>query len=254
MEVSVLTFNLRTDVRGDGENYFFNRTPLILEKIRREKPDIICCQESTVRISAWLRAVLTDYLVVGVGRGADYRDEANPICFRTDRFSLFSLGQFWLSETPDVPGTRYADQSGCPRICTYATLLAGDDNKPLRVYNTHLDHISESARLLGMRRVLDKISDDSRHADAPLVLCGDMNAEPSEKCIVEANRFDCPRISDLTSDIMSSFHDFGRLDRQAKIDYIFSDAEQIGKCTAWTDSENGIYLSDHYPLLVKIEI
>ena len=81
-----------------------------------------------------------------------------------------------------------------------------------------------------------------------------MNAEPSEKCIDEAKRFDCPQISDLTSDILSSFHGFGRLDRQAKIDYIFSDAKQIGESVAWTDSENGIYLSDHYPLLAKIEI
>lgn len=254
MELTVVTFNMRVDVPADGKNYFFCRAPFILEKIKKEKPDIICVQEASDAIRNWLSSTLVDYEMIGQGREANYRGESNPILYRKDKFSLLSLGQCWLSETPYLPGSRYAEQSMCPRICIYATLLVGDERKPLRVYSTHLDHISESARLLGMSRVLDIIENDSLNTDAPVILCGDFNAEPNEACIMCANEFSNPKLTDLTASIDHSFHDYGRLQRKCKIDYIFSNLVGIGKCAAWTDEWNGIYLSDHYPLAVKVEL
>lgn len=254
MKITAVTFNMRLDVTGDGKNYFFCRAPFILEKINKEKPDIICAQETTDRMRAWLRSVLTDYEMIGQGREANYRGEANPILYRKDRFSPLSIGQFWLSETPNIPGTRYADQSPCPRICTYATLLVGDERAPVRVYSTHLDHISESARALGMKSVLDAIEIDSKTSSAPVLLLGDFNAEPNERCIQDAKEFAHPSLHDLTANIDHSFHDYGRLPRKCKIDYIFSNLDAAGDCVAWTDEHDGIYLSDHYPLAVSVEL
>lgn len=254
MELTVVTFNMRVDVPADGKNYFFCRAPFILEKIKKEKPDIICVQEASDAIRNWLSTTLVDYEMIGQGREANYRGESNPILYRKDKFSLLSLGQCWLSETPNLPGSRYAEQSMCPRICIYTTLLVGDERKPLRVYSTHLDHISESARLLGMNRVLDIIENDSLNTDAPVILCGDLNAEPSEACIMRTNEFSHPKLTDLTTSIDHSFHDYGRLQRKCKIDYIFSNLTEVGKCAVWTDEWNGIYLSDHYPLAVKVEL
>ena len=36
MKIKVVTFNLRMNTHRDGINYFFNRAPLILAKIREE--------------------------------------------------------------------------------------------------------------------------------------------------------------------------------------------------------------------------
>ena len=117
MKIKVVTFNLRMNTTRDGINYFFNRAPLILERINEEKPDIIGFQEATQPILEWLKATLTEYTLVGIGRSETFKSEANPIAFRKDRFDLFSFQQFWLSPTPEVPGTRYEEQSTCPRVC-----------------------------------------------------------------------------------------------------------------------------------------
>ena len=49
MKLSVVTFNLRMDNRGDGPNYFFNRAPFVLETIRKRDPDVICFQEGSLK-------------------------------------------------------------------------------------------------------------------------------------------------------------------------------------------------------------
>ena len=64
-----VTFNIRCDYGQDGENCFENRKPLILKKIAREQPDILCFQEVLPHVALWLRENLTDYCVIGCGRG-----------------------------------------------------------------------------------------------------------------------------------------------------------------------------------------
>ncbi len=254
MEIKVVTFNLRMDNRGDGINFFFNRAPLILNKIRAEKPDVICFQEATDRILAWLRANLYEYTVAGIGRGADFTDEANPVAFRKDRFELFRLDQFWLSPTPDVPGSRYEDQSTCPRICTVVTLRPVGEGRLIRVYNTHLDHIGESARVLGMRSVMERITRDNCRMKCPIILIGDFNATPDERCITELHAYADNPLTDVTEDIATSFHDFGRMKEDNKIDYIFTDAKVTTSAGIWDDCRDGIWLSDHYPIALSLEI
>lgn len=249
-KLSVLTYNLRMDNRGDGENYFFNRAPFILATLQARKPDVICFQEATPPILEWLRANLYDYTVAGTGRGADLSDEANPIAFRKDLFELFSLDQFWLSPTPHLPGSRYGEQSPCPRICMTAVLRVKSDSSLIRIYNTHLDHVSEKARTLGMNSILERMADDARAMDLPSVLCGDMNASPSEACIKGALAFG---LGDFTSSVKHSFHDFGRMTTDLKIDYVFGNAQtDCREIRVWDMQKGSLWLSDHYPILCEV--
>ena len=50
----------------------------------------------------------------------------------------------------------------------------GNGRRAFAVYNTHLDHISDTARINGINVVLEKIRESG---DIPSVLMGDMNAE-----------------------------------------------------------------------------
>lgn len=256
MKIKAVTFNLRMATHHDRQNYFFNRTPLILKTIRKENPDILCFQEATDPMLEWLKVNLTEYTVVGTGRDSNLTGEANPIAFRNGMFSLFSLDQFWLSPTPDVPGSRYEEQSDCPRICMVATLKyqEGQKNRLLRVYNTHLDHVSEKARLLGIDGILNRIASDNEHMRLPLILTGDFNATPEEACIQSVLSFTKVPLTDVTEKIPTSFHGFGRLSENNKIDYIFTNAEKCGETLAWTVTENGIWLSDHYPIHAVLDI
>ena len=252
MKISIVTFNLRMDNCGDGENYFFNRAPFILETIQAKKPDVICFQEATVKILEWLRANLTEYTVAGIGRGKDFSDEANPVAFRKDRFELFGLDQFWLSPTPHVPGSRYLVQSPCPRICVTATLRPVGEGRLIRIYNTHLDHVSKQARSNGMSSILVRIREDAAAFETPFLLTGDMNADPTEPCIVEARG---AGLIDFTESVQTTFHNFGRLTENCKIDYVFGSKKcELYGVKIWDSVKDGLYLSDHYPVECEVEV
>ena len=105
--MKIVTFNIRCALSGDGINSFYHRAGSVLEKIDREKPDVIGFQEVRPEIFDFLRKYLTDYMLVGCGRGADYEGEHNPVAFRKDKFELIGLETEWLSPTPFVPGSRY---------------------------------------------------------------------------------------------------------------------------------------------------
>ena len=107
---------------------------------------------------SWLRTSLPGYTVLGCGRGKDYRGESMALAYRTDDFELIGLEQFWLSPTPNQPGTRFSgDQSGCPRMVAALTLKHHDAGELLRFYNTHLDHQGPVARLLGATQLMQAV-------------------------------------------------------------------------------------------------
>ncbi len=252
MNVSIVTFNLRMDTHHDGDNYFFHRAPYILETVLEQKPDILCFQEATDRILVWLKENLTDYTVVGVGRDSDLTGEANPVAFRKDRFELFGLDQFWLSPTPHKPGSRYLLQSPCPRICVITTLRPVGEGRLIRIYNTHLDHVSKQARSNGMSSILQRIREDAAAFETPLLLTGDMNAVPDEPCIREALQ---TGLADYTASVQTTFHDFGRRKEDCKIDYIFANHFcKLKEVEVWDQQKGALYLSDHYPVKCVVEM
>lgn len=259
MKFSVVTFNLRTEAIVDGPNYFFNRAPYIITKVRKEMPDIICFQECTPRMLEWLRCSLHEYEVVGLGRNAALDGESNPVAYRKDKFDLFGLDQFWLSPTPFVPGTRYEHQSRCPRICMTVCLSPKNTGKLFRVYNTHLDHVDEQARELGMNQVINKIAEDNRKMRLPLVVTGDMNALPEEISIQNILNFEEIPMQEVTASVPLTFHGYNPGRRsEYRIDYIITDKGlEFSEPVIWDDEYevggNKIYLSDHYPIVSEIE-
>lgn len=252
--IKVTTFNLRCDTTTDEQMRFQFRKGLILDKLEQEKPDLIGFQECTVDMAAFLRRHLVDYLCVGNGRNADYGGENNMIAIRKDRYELMQLETFWLSETPDIPGSRYAEQSDCPRICTHVVLRAWDGGKPFHFYNTHLDHVSTLARVLGAQALVKRIVEDQEHAPYPVILTGDMNAFPADEPITVLHGTDDFPLTDLTENIPNSYHGYGKKPHLERIDYLFVHGfRQASPTLAWTDCLHGIYLSDHYPLTAFLE-
>lgn len=240
----IVTYNLRCDVKSDGVNSFSSRKGLVLDKIDRELPDVIGFQEVTPPMNLFLHKKLSAYTLVGCGRGMDYQDEHNPIAFRSDKYELIALDVTWLSETPFEPGSRFSDQSICPRIVTHAILRPVGLGEPFHVYNTHLDHVSSDARQKGAKRLMEKIESDRITHPFPLLITGDFNAAPESREI----RMLKERFSDFTDRIGVTFHNFGRTDG-GQIDYIFASGfEKEKDAVKWTDEWNGVFLSDHFPI------
>lgn len=168
--MKLVTFNIRCDFGQDGENCFCRRRDLIAAKIRREQPDIICFQEVLPHVAVWLKENLKGYYVIGCGRDENLEDEQVSVAYRRDRVNLISMDTFWLSDEPYVPGSRYACQSICPRVCTGAVFsYSGGPGKAylFRLYNIHLDHMGGEARRLGLELILKRADREPAFQNIP---------------------------------------------------------------------------------------
>lgn len=248
----IVSFNIRYDCGLDGENNFEFRKSVILETIQREKPEIICFQEVLEHMAAWLKENLQGYYLVGCPREQNLVGEGLYIAYRYDKLDLFRLENFWLSPTPQIPATRYAEQSKCPRVCTEVVLHEIATGKCLRLVNVHLDHIGSQARVLGAEQILRKLQSETFLPHIPAIMLGDLNALPDDeeiRLIKNAPIFRC-----LTDEIGATFHGYGKAD-PIQIDYIFADpaitCTGIGK---WTDQKGNVFLSDHYPIWADITL
>ena len=101
-------YNMRVITSADSlDRAFENRKPNILKRISDYDFDIIGAQEVNDDMKAALMQDLSDtYSVFGEGRKATRKGEGTPIFYKTERFELMESGNFWLSETPEVPGSK----------------------------------------------------------------------------------------------------------------------------------------------------
>lgn len=249
--MKVVTFNIRYDGANDGKNSFCYRSPLIMKKIKAEMPDIICFQEVLDHVAAWLKQNLTDYYVIGCPRCDDLTGEQVSIAYKRDRFNLMKMDTYWLSPTPFVPGSRYEEQSICPRVCTEAVFQDLKTKKVFRVANTHLDHEGDEARTKGLRQIMEHLKAEVFFADVPTIVTGDMNAYPDSRTIEVMNSY--PGFYNATEGIGITYHGYG-CTNQGCIDYIFvKDWIVENAAVTWKDEEDGVLLSDHYPVCVVLK-
>lgn len=252
--MKLVTFNIRCDCGQDGINNFCHRKALIQKTVEAEQPDVMCFQEVLPHVADWLRENLQGYYVVGCGRDEKLGNEQLPVAFRADKFSLLEMETYWLSETPYVPGSRYPEQSDCPRVCTQVVLMERSSGHVFRLVNVHLDHIGVYARQIGLRQILDHLKAPKFCPDAPVVMTGDFNAYPDGGEMQEMAAH--PEYVNATAGIGMTFHNFqgDAYGKKGNIDYIFVKGDLC--CTQvvkWTHAENGVYLSDHYPVCAQLE-
>lgn len=249
MLLKVMTFNLRVDVPADGINAFSNRTEKIRRMLLSESPDIIGTQEVNESMLTWAEHALCEkYISVGTGRQKDFSGEGARIFYDFKKFALLRLETKWLSETPDVPESRYSvDQSACPRVYTLAEFVERNTRTVFRVINVHLDHKGEAAKLCGAVQLMQRIAAENASFPMKTVLTGDFNALPDSPTVKTVRA----HLSDLTENLAGTFHGFGRLSPQdrRKIDYIFSDAPAAkNACLVPDEPQDGVYVSDHFPV------
>lgn len=120
-----------------------------------------------------LQKRMPEYDYVGVGReDGKKKGEYSPIFFLRNEWKALKSGTFWLSSTPDVPGSMGWD-AACTRIATWALLEHRTSGKQLMAINTHFDHVGQVARVESGKLILDKAR--TLAGNVPLVLTGDFN-------------------------------------------------------------------------------
>ncbi len=170
-----MTFNIRFAGEGDrGQRAWANRADLVRDVIASSDPDIVGVQEALAEQVDWLQKAFPSHTLVGVGRIDGRRGgEATPILFRTDRYTLLASGHFWLSPTPNVPGSRGWD-AACERMATWVRLHDRTDGRTVLAVNTHFDHVGAESRRESARIVRAFIG--STRDGAEVILLGDFNA------------------------------------------------------------------------------
>ena len=257
MKMKVVSYNLRymptTDI--DGINNFTHRIGMIFEKISAEMPDIIGFQEVLPRQYTYLERLLTEYTLVGQFRDADFLGEGNFVAVRKDRFQVLGFDTFWLSPTPYVPATRFEGQSDCPRICNVLRVRFKPNNMIFRIFNTHLDHVGEEARVKGITCILEELERLNGLTHFPAMIMGDFNAYPDSETVRLCDTYAKYPMRDVTAELEMTWHWFGT--KSSKIDYLYMTSELADKVTAfgqWDDIHEGIYLSDHTPIWADVEM
>lgn len=180
----VETWNIRYDNPGDGIHAWPHRREGVVNHLRDSKADIIGLQEALPHLLAAVTSGLEGHGSFSRGRDRDAASgEAVPILWRRDRWRLDAdhAGHFWLSETPEVPGSM-SWNTACTRMVTMVRLLpveTSGDRGPIWVCNLHLDHQSAEARAKGAALVRERIASRPRAMrKEPIIILGDFNATP----------------------------------------------------------------------------
>lgn len=252
--LKAVTFNIRCVWKGDGINGFIHRAGMVYEKIMQEKPGIIMFQEMRREHLELLKRMLPEYTFIGHFRENDYTGEGLYTAILNERIQLLGFESYWLSPTPYVAGSRYENQSECPRICLTLKLRDMITGKVFRAVNIHLDHISDAARVEGIQQVFKTTCERNLIDDMPTIIAGDFNAEPDSDTISFCKNYDKFKVYEVTGKIGTTFHNWGQM--AVKIDYIFateSIKNSVKSAYIWDDCDEGIYLSDHYPICIEID-
>ncbi len=252
-EVRIMSCNVRCINPQDlGKKNWFYRADLLLNGIEKEYPGVIGFQEATKWQYKYLCDTLPQYDSVITYRDNMFNSEGCPVFYRTDLYKLIDKGSFWLSETPEEMSKDW--DAACYRICSYVILEDKATSKQFVVFNTHLDHVSDEARINGIAVVLDKIK---QFGSLPSLIMGDFNAEEDSETYraVTKNFFDAKY---QTKDTMTSctYQKFGEaLDRNC-IDYFMISKEgfTVNSYKVLTDTYDGVYPSDHFQLFTSLTL
>lgn len=266
-DLRVMSFNIRLDTKSDKENQWPHRRELWVSTVKAFDPDLLGLQEVLPGQAKDIRAALGDYEMIGRGRNAGGDGEASSLLFRRSRFERVNDGVFWLSPTPDTPGSKGWDAQ-LPRVCTWAELKDRDaDAKHARLFyfNTHWDHIGDEARQQSASLMRKRIVEIA--GDAPVIVTGDFNCSDVSK---GHHLFTGPRDDDAGKVTLiysyrevhpkreptdSSFHGFtGRKDKGAMIDWICHTADFAATaCEIDRTNDHGRYPSDHYAIVAVLK-
>ena len=262
----VMSFNIRLPVQSDGINYWDLRRPLVASTIRYHEADIIGVQEAFRRQLDEMTTDLPEYGWFGLCRTdgsvlPDPDGEFSAILYRKDRFERLDGNTFWLSETPEVAGSKGWD-AAFPRIVTWAKFKDMKSGKLFFYFNTHFDHMGEQAREESARLILQKINEIA--GKEPVILSGDFNSTDTSKpyqlltdqqstygmtdaLYVSKSPHHGPLGSFSSSFTLPGVGDY-------RIDFIFiRNRITVLKHAILSDSWDGRLPSDHLPVLAELQ-
>jgi endonuclease/exonuclease/phosphatase family metal-dependent hydrolase len=261
MHLKVMTYNLRYLNNSDASPHTWEeRRPVIRKVIQKERPDIFGTQEAVYKQIKDMDADLPQYEWVGLGSAGGSKGGYAAIFYNKNRFSPIEYDHFWLSDTPNVIGSKSWSNT-IPRMVTWVKFLDNKTNQQFYFVNTHFDHISEEAREKSAALIVEKVKEFD--PDLPILLTGDFNTSPNstphqilttEGSFVDLWEAAETRINEELG-TFNGFHDPTGGGAEHRIDWILSKGNVTAKIIEILDyQKNGQYPSDHYPVIAEVTL
>ncbi len=248
--IAVGTFNIRYANKGDGANAWEHRQATVIEMLR--EGDFWGLQEALPAQVATMASALPAYGMVVRSREKNPAEgEACPILYRSERWTLDAEDHetFWLSETPEVPGSKSWDSS-LPRVATMARFIETSSGRGLYVVNVHLDHRGAQARLESALLIARRLA-SRKHAD-PVIVLGDFNTGPASPPIrallddAGLRLVDAWRAANADERERGTFNGWAEACTGDRIDYILvTTSLNVDTCEIDDSKPNGRWPSDH---------
>jgi endonuclease/exonuclease/phosphatase family metal-dependent hydrolase len=251
------TFNVRLETPRDTGNLWTDRKVYVANLVRFHGFDVFGTQEGFKNQLDDIQQQLPEYARYGIGRDdGQAKGEHSAIFYKKDRFDLLKSGDFWLSETPEKPG--FGWDARINRICSWIQLKEKKTGKTFYCFNVHYDHQAMIARRESSKLLLAKIKLIA--GEAPVLLTGDFNGNhTTEWYQLIANS---QILRDTYKEVKypyvnnGTFQNFGRNYTTGDIiDHIFVTRHfSVKRWGVLTDSYNGKFPSDHFPVLAEIQL
>lgn len=271
-ELRVMSFNIRYS-RGDAheekaENNWNDAThprrERVIRVIREYGPDILGLQEARNLQIVDLKKALPEYEFYGVGRDDGKKGgEHTGQFYRKDRFERRDAGSFWLSDTPEQPGTTfYKAPNAVPRMASWLRLHYTAAEREFFVLNTHWDHVSNPARRKSAKLIRSRLSELSD--GLPVILMGDLNvpedaratktllgtAGSTEGALIDSFR----KLYPNPSPDEASFNGWQRKTAGSRIDFILHSRHFTPTAAEIVRTDyDGLWPSDHYPVTATLQ-
>lgn len=260
-ELKVMTWNIRLDTKDDGLNQWKFRMQGVCREIRKQSPDVLGVQEAMNNQMVDLRKCLKGYKSLGVARDDGKKaGEFSALFYKKSELKAVRSGTFWLSETPDKPGSRGWD-AACNRVVTWAEFKDKDSGRHFMVFNTHFDHMGDTARVQSAMLINRKLAEMAKRL--PVVLTGDFNVTakhrayriltfPENEYVLSDSRLKAKQKNGPDVTWVSFDTEYAGSDI---IDFIFTslDVEVISN-TIFDFRSTGKYLSDHLPVTATFNL
>jgi endonuclease/exonuclease/phosphatase family metal-dependent hydrolase len=262
--IRVMTFNIRYGTAEDGINHWDKRNAFLMETIHAFGPDLLGTQETLGFQRGYLAQHLPQHAVLGVGRDdGKEQGEMMALYYKKDRFTALAQGHFWLSETPDVPGSKSWDSS-LPRMVTWVKLQDRQQagGKPILFLNTHFDHRGPQARLKSAQLIRQRIGELGQGCS--IIVTGDFNSgedsPPYKALFATADGHESPVIDCYRAVHRERAKDEGTATAfkasatgGSRIDWIAASREwQIVSAKIDRTERDGRTPSDHFPVEVVL--
>ncbi len=252
--VKVMTYNIRLDTPVDGVNQWDKRKDKVFALFTKYQPDIFGVQEAKHNQMQDIAGSLKEYAYFGVGRDdGKEKGEYSAVFYRRDRFTVLEQGTFWLSKTPEVPGSKDWD-AAITRIATWGRLEDKITGKSFLMVNTHFDHVGKESRRYSAELIKERAQAFSK--SLPVIMTGDFNftrETPPYHVMMDPSGLQLVDAGPDTSGTSCGFVVGAR--PCSGIDYIFHTRHWEGNdYHVIQDNDGSYYPSDHLPVMVSLSL